>query len=164
MGSLIDLQAEELKVFQGDSCPDGWVESEVTKGYVLVGRPDGGKTKTQLNTPLRDGEGSRVGPHGHGASVSDPGHGHSIQDPGHSHSYPVHEQWKGYDAGLVWTDEKGRGQTSHEKTGITATDSSPTGLQVSVEDSTSEGYPLAYVLICQRTTTRKASGAATLIV
>lgn len=157
------VQAEELKVFHGDSCPDGWVEAEVTKGYLLVGRPQDGSTGNQINSPLSNGEASRVGPHGHQASVVDNGHGHGVTDPGHSHSFQVHDNRAGYVGGGVWTDLDQYGHTSRETTGITI-DSATTGVQVSVQDTQSEGYPLAYVLLCQRAPTSRAGGVQSFIV
>ena len=35
----------ELKIFATPECPPGWSEASATKGYVLVGRPDGASTR-----------------------------------------------------------------------------------------------------------------------
>jgi hypothetical protein len=70
-------QASELKMFFAATCPPGWIESNVTKGYALVGRPAGSTSGTKLNDPMGAGEKSRVGPHTHVATVTDPGHTHT---------------------------------------------------------------------------------------
>ena len=70
-------QSSELKMFFADTCPPGWIESNVTKGYALVGRPSGSTSGTKLNDPMGAGETSRVGPHTHLAAVTDPGHTHT---------------------------------------------------------------------------------------
>merc|ERR1719323_960115 len=143
------VQTQELKVFYGDRCPNGWMEADVTKGYMLVGRPQGGKTRTRINAAFTNGEKSRVVPHGHQAIVTDRGHSHTITDPGHSHSFGVHGDYKGYHQGGVWTDFEAYGTTSTEKTGVTAV-SGKANIAVSVGDAHGEGYPLVYVLLCQR--------------
>lgn len=144
------VQAQELKVFSGDACPEGWVEAEVTKGYVLVGRPQDGLSGTQINTAFTNGEKSRVPPHGHRASVNDNGHSHSVSDPGHSHDFWCHGEWDGYTGGGVWTDDNDHLQhTGREYTGVSV-DRGTCDIQVTVEDAEGEGYPMAYVLLCQR--------------
>ena len=78
-------------MFFAATCPPGWVESNVTKGYALVGRPSGSTSGTKLNDPMGAGEKSRVGPHTHLAAVTDPGHTHvaTVSDQGHIHGATV---------------------------------------------------------------------------
>jgi len=150
---LLDMQSQQLAIFYGDSCPPGWTESSLTRGFTLVGRPDGGKTGTQLNSPLKAGEKGRVGSHGH--AVVDPGHAHSVHDPGHSHQSGMRGGTQGPkgashdDSGPV--DYSIR--TSAEATGVSVT-GSQTGVTVPVGpasglDST-DHLPLSYVLVCQK--------------
>ena len=65
-------------------CPDGTVEVNATKGRVLLGKPDGGKTGAVYNRPLDAGEVGRSPPHSHAVTVNDPGHTHVgiVEDPG----------------------------------------------------------------------------------
>jgi hypothetical protein len=65
-------------------CPDGTAEVNATKGRVLLGRPDGGKTGAVFNRPLDAGEVGRSPPHSHAVTVDDPGHTHVglVYDPG----------------------------------------------------------------------------------
>jgi hypothetical protein len=65
-------------------CPDGTVEVNATKGRVLLGKPDGGKTGAVYNSPLDAGEVGRSSPHSHAVTVTDPGHTHVgiVEDPG----------------------------------------------------------------------------------
>jgi hypothetical protein len=65
-------------------CPDGTVEVNATKGRVLLGKPDGGKTGAVYNRPLDAGEVGRSSPHSHAVTVTDPGHTHVgiVEDPG----------------------------------------------------------------------------------
>lgn len=150
---LLDMQAQQLATFYGDSCPTGWVEYAQSKGYVLVGRPDGGKTGTILNTPLKNGEKGRVGPHGH--SVTDPGHNHGINDPGHSHKSGMHGGVNGPSGGEHdYGGPNGYDITTYKaQAGISLAAAStgvnvPTG-PVSGLDS-SDHLPLTYVLVCQK--------------
>jgi hypothetical protein len=65
-------------------CPDGTVEVNATKGRVLLGKPEGGKTGEVFNRPLDAGEVGRSPPHSHAVTVNDPGHTHVgiVEDPG----------------------------------------------------------------------------------
>lgn len=157
---LIDQQKEELKIFHNETCPEGWVESEITKGYLLVGRPKDGKTGDQINTPLANEEKARVGPHSHEVTVNDKGHGHDIADPGHTHAFPIDDPRTGYNAGLSWTAPSGGATNAASKTGITV-NSANANIDVSVKATASEGYPLAYVLICQRAVNRSTNSLQT---
>lgn len=148
-------EAAEMKLFYKD-CPDGWEEATMTKGYVLVGRPDGATAGTQLNTPLSKGELGRVGPHGH--SVTDSGHSHTVTDPGHWHD-------SGMDGGRGSSSEgehdtSGRNQynirTSTERTGIRV-NSATSGIHVPSGNvnglANTDHYPLLYVVVCQKKAT-----------
>ena len=68
--------AGELKFFVDGRtvCPDGTVEVNATKGRVLLGRPDGGKTGAVFNRPLDAGEVGRSPSHSHAVAVNGPGH------------------------------------------------------------------------------------------
>ena len=145
----------ELRLFNNDTCPPGWVEAEVTKGYVLVSRPKDASAGVVLNSPLANGERWRVGPHTHDATVTDPGHGHGVNDPGHKHSGIIgitndkeynHYTERQLDRQFVDKD------TNPASTGISVK-SAKSGVGVTVEAAKSEGYPLAYVLLCQRNAT-----------
>ena len=143
--------AGEIKVFSTDSCPDGWTELSQTQGYLLVGRPEGGKTGTQINTALQNGEKSRVEPHTHGTTLTDNGHMHEYTDPGHTHQGVT--DYDGDEPGLSYNNDYGGGRndhpTSNDKTSIII-QSAKSGIGITVDSSTSEGYPLAYVLLCQK--------------
>ena len=149
----------EMKVFNTSACPDGWQEVDATKGYVLVSRPKDAKTGDHKNKPLSKDEISRIGPHSHFVSVTTKPHTHGITDHGHVHSIPIRTDDKhggGIDQGEHGTSAK---QTTNvAKTGVTVNTASAE-VDVSVQSAgsnvTSEGYPLAYVLLCQRVTQRK---------
>ena len=108
---------DELKLFHGNTCPDGWVESSLTKGYLLVGRPQNGTSGTQLNHALTKDEHSRVGPHSHDVSITDSGHSHGIDDPGHSHRQGAGHANSGYNGGGDWISSTGDWSTGTAATG-----------------------------------------------
>lgn len=143
----------ELRLFNNDTCPPGWVETEATKGYVLVSRPKDASAGQVFNKPLAKGERWRVGPHTHDATVSDPGHAHGINDPGHDHKGKT--DYERNKRGLSYQDNGG-GESDHKTswstTGISV-NKEKSGIGVAIEAAKSEGYPLAYVLLCQRNTT-----------
>lgn len=150
---LLDMQAQQLTLFHGEQCPPGWVESKLTSGYMLVGRPTGGKVGTQLNTPLTAGEAGRVGPHGH--NVADPGHNHGVHDPGHTHASGM----KGGTSGGVGSDHDQQGAIDYDINTLAATTgislaASGTGVSVPVANVLGVGvadyYPQSYVLICEK--------------
>jgi hypothetical protein len=145
----------ELKMFNAEECPPGWVEFNKTQGYLLTGRPKGGETGTTINRPMDVGEKGRSPEHSHEVGVEDLGHTHvtAVNDPGHSHSFTVNQ----LDAG-DGTDAAHGGVkptqvvTNTSKTGIVV-DALPakSNIQVSLTaNEDGEGYPLVYVLICQR--------------
>lgn len=138
-GLCIYPEPGELRVFHTDECPPGWEESELTKGYLLVGRPSGGNSGTQINMALRNNEKSRVGPHLHEVEVTDPGHSHGTNI--------WNDRWDKPDPGphnfAKWTSG-----AFHDPE--IQTESSKTSVSVSVKPSIGEGYPLSYVLICQK--------------
>jgi hypothetical protein len=74
----------EMYVDGRTACPDDTVEVHATKGMVLLGRPDGGKTGDVFNRPFDAGEVGRSPPHSHAVKVNDPGHTHVgiVNDPG----------------------------------------------------------------------------------
>lgn len=163
---LIAMQKEELKLFHGDACPDGWTESPLTKGYLLVGRPDGAKSGMQLNSPLANGEKGRVGAHGH--SVDDPGHGHAVIDPGHTHASGMHggssgprsasHDYSGHIAYTINTESSLTGiSLARATTGIAIPASVVSGL-----DST-DHYPLSYVLVCQQQASEHIGSAPVMV-
>ena len=119
-------------------------------GWGDVGRPDKGTAGTQLNHPLKNGEKARVGPHSHGVTLTDNGHGHSISDPGHSHHLGIQE-YSGNTIGGGEHTGMGSSNTDASPTGISI-DSAKSNIDISVDETTSEGYPLAYVLLCQHAT------------
>lgn len=143
----------EIKVFNMDSCPDGWKEVEAMKGYLLVGRPQDGTTGTVINGALTKDEKCRVGPHGHDVSVSDNGHGHGVHDPGHSHQFSFgggHKTSQGLPRdGNPGSNFKFEANVGGSQTSISV-ETAKANIAVSVKDTSSEGYPLAYVLLCQR--------------
>jgi hypothetical protein len=147
-------------------CPDDMVEVNATKGMVLLGRPNGGKTGAVFNRPLDAGEVGRSPSHSHAVTVDDPGHTHVglVVDPGHEHHLK----------GIYYTDlDHGGGgvgsklTTRHpsdagKKTEPAVTNVSKTGIavenlpaksavSVSVDaNDAGEHLPLVYVLICQK--------------
>jgi hypothetical protein len=150
----------ELRIFHTGQCPPGWKESGLTKGYLLMGRPEGGKAGTMINRPMNATEKDRTPAHTHRTSVVDPGHTHTttVNDPGHGHtgqscksnggSHSVNDEriptpWK-CDATF---------KVDPSKTGIAVdAQTALTGLSVTNNPNEGgEGYPLAYVLICQFT-------------
>jgi len=139
----------EMRIFANDTCPPGWVEAEVTKGYVLVSRPKDSSAGVVLNSPLANGERARVGPHTHEVTVTDPGHGHDINDPGHSHQQGAGSSRSGYSGGGTWIDSTGNWNTGTATTGI-GINNVKTSIGVSIDVTKSEGYPLLYVLLCRR--------------
>jgi hypothetical protein len=140
-------------------CPDGTVEVNATKGRVLLGKPDGGKTGAIFNRPLDAGEVGRSPPHSHAVTVNDPGHTHVgvVEDPGHAHNLKTHSNGPiggpyGVGAGAPKTLSMDDDCMSTNKTGISV-ENLPTKSAVSVSvDSNDAGehLPLVYVLICQK--------------
>ena len=138
---------------------------ESLKGYLLMARPKNSTTGTVINTPLSKDETFRIGPHGHNVTVTDNGHRHDISDPGHSHSVETkgHEH-SCYDPHVqnCWIDTA-TGSTGPSRTnvGVVATKSNINmAVQTTGASITSEGYPLAYVLLCQRVSPFRASSAS----
>lgn len=124
---------------------------------MLVGRPQGAKSGTQINKAFTNGEKARVVPHGHKASVQDKGHTHTVTDPGHVHgidsvnSHSGVPPKTGFGTHLTsWLQEENPPDSMAKlaKTGV-AVNSGTSGVQVSVHDAEGEGYPLAYVLLCR---------------
>ena len=105
-----------------------------------MGRPKGGEAGTTINRPMNATEKERTPQHTHGTAIVDPGHGHTI---------PIRISGQPY-AGKNYP-------TSYNPTGNTITDgdgtsNDKTGIEVSVTaNEGGEGYPFAYVLICQFT-------------
>jgi hypothetical protein len=140
-------------------CPDGMAEVNATKGMVLLGRPEGGKTGAVLNRPLDAGEVGRSPPHSHTVTVDDPGHTHVgiVEDPGHMHSIdfiaPQTKDGAGTPANGGNTSPSGpRLSAKTSKTGISI-ENLPTKSAVSVSvdaNDAGENLPLVYVLICQK--------------
>jgi hypothetical protein len=149
----------ELKMFNAEECPPGWVEFNKTQGYLLTGRPKGGKTGTTSSRPRDVGETGRSPEHAHEVGVEDLGHTHVtvVNDPGHRHSFTVNQLPPsgdhGLDHGSGWGGPKPvQFVTNTTKTGIVV-DALPakSNIQVSLTaNEDGEGYPLVYVLICQR--------------
>jgi hypothetical protein len=144
----------ELKIFNAEECPPGWVEFNKTQGYLLTGRPKGGETGTTINRPMDVGEQGRSPEHSHEIGVEDLGHTHvmTVNDPGHGHFTQA------CSSGVGGTGWGGSWSCSYEitsslnKTGIVV-DALPakSNIQVSLaSNKDGEGYPLVYVLICQR--------------
>jgi hypothetical protein len=137
-------------------CPDGTAEVNTTKGRVLLGRPDGGKTGATYNRPLDAGEVGRSPPHSHAVTVNDPGHTHVgiVNDPGHSHQMPLYHGgwWMGDNQAEGWDKTKPEFQTDAAKTGISVTNlPAKSAVSVSIDASDAgEHLPLVYVLICQK--------------
>jgi hypothetical protein len=154
-----DMTAGELKFFVDGRtvCPDGTVEVNATKGRVLLGKPEGGKTGAVFNRPLDAGEVGRSPPHSHAVTVDDPGHTHVgiVNDPGHGHDLPEGgESGKGKMATApkrATVPAVGFATTTN-KTGISV-ENLPTKSAVSVSidaNDAGEHLPLVYVLICQK--------------
>jgi len=153
----------ELKMFHADACPAGWAEVESLKGYLLMGRPKDGTTGTVVNSPLSKNDAFRVGPHTHGVKVTDNGHGHGITDRGHGHSFGYGGGHSGGNDGprdgFNGNDMTYHSPTSSATTGI-AVNSAKSGVGVTVDTTGSEGYPFAYVLLCQRISPSRASSTS----
>jgi hypothetical protein len=154
--------AGELKMFNAEECPPGWVEFNKTQGYLLTGRPKGGETGTTINRPMDVGEEGRSPEHSHEVGVTDLGHTHTmvVNDPGHNHGSNVetndcHCYTASGNNGVAYNEQPPHWmpiQTKVNKTGIVV-DALPTksNIQVSLtSNEDGEGYPLVYVLICQR--------------
>jgi hypothetical protein len=135
-------------------CPDGTVEVNATKGRVLLGKPDGGKTGDA-------GEVGRSPPHSHAVTVNDPGHTHVgiVNDPGHSHIF-ANEKYESPHGGpgSGWGCGSGHDSqspatppTETNKTGIIIANlPAKSAVSVSIDASDAgEHLPLVYVLICQ---------------
>jgi hypothetical protein len=168
----------------------------VAKGYLLTGRPEGGKAGTTINRPMNAGEKGRVLAHthtvsvkdpghthvaavkdpGHDHTIVDPGHKHTLDDPGHKHTSPQHNYKSAttgdgsshHDIGYDGNSE----HTSADKTGIQeqlvksgiedevaltgigiSNLPAESNIEVSLDPNQGgEGYPLAFVLVCERAT------------
>jgi hypothetical protein len=139
-------------------CPDGMVEVNATKGRVLLGRPDGGKTGAVFNRPLDAGEVGRSPPHSHAVTVNDPGHTHVgiVNDPGHGHGIPITTRgdFGGTEMPTSYepTDHTLPYTTQSAKTGISVTNlPAKSAVSVSIDaNDVGEHLPLVYVLICQK--------------
>jgi hypothetical protein len=136
-------------------CPDGTVEVNATKGRVLLGKPDGGKTGAVFNRPLEAGEVGRSPPHTHAVTVDDPGHTHVgiVNDPGHGHQSPLFNNKGGNRAHFTGNDGRSNLETSTNKTGISIENlPAKSAVSVSVDaNDAGEHLPLlVYVLICQK--------------
>jgi hypothetical protein len=162
--TLLEMKAEnaatsgELRMFNAEQCPSGWVEFNRTQGYLLTGRPKGGETSTTINRPMAVGEKGRSPEHSHEVEVEDLGHSHvtAVNDPGHQHSMEVHVGKHDDDSDGDYAGGAGKlaqVSTNTSKTGIVV-DALPakSNIQVSLSSPNegAEGYPLVYVLICQR--------------
>lgn len=165
MSSKVDVKdavpaEEQLALFYGSKCPSGWLEAGLSKGYILTGRPEGGKVGAQLNRPFSASELGRVPAHTH--DVLDAGHTHSthVADPGHAHSSSFRTQPQ---SGLATNCAVGEGGDITVNTNTVATgievknEASLTGLQVKSHDG--EFYPLVYVLVCQKAPAARVSEA-----
>jgi hypothetical protein len=140
-------------------CPDGTIEVNATKGRVLLGKPDGGKTGAVYNRPLDAGEVGRSPPHSHAVTVNDPGHTHVgiVEDPGHRHSAPPRgpgggSKPEGFVEGYLDSSPNPRPVTDTNKTGISIENlpaKSAVSISVDANDA-GEHLPLVYVLICQK--------------
>jgi hypothetical protein len=162
--------AGELRVFESDACPTGWREFAGTQGYLLTGRPKGGSTGTQINRALEAGEAARAAPHSHTATVTDSGHTHTaaVDDKGHSHTVDESapddvmnvEMLSGGGRELPIRTADCEAKPGGPATAGIAVTNQPAqaGVQVGVQaNEGGEGYPLAYVLVCQR----EGGGAST---
>jgi hypothetical protein len=151
--------AGELKFFVDGRtvCPDGTVEVNATKGRILLGRPEGGKTGEVFNRPLEAGEVGRSPPHSHAVTVNDPGHTHVgiVNDPGHKHILDVTDQGGASSKGsyhATIAGAKGKIPTENATTGISVENlPAKSAVSVSVDaNDAGEHLPLVYVLICQK--------------
>jgi hypothetical protein len=154
--------AGELKVFNADECPPGWVEFNKTQGYLLTGRPKGGETGTTINRPMDVGEEGRSPEHSHEVGVEDLGHTHEtvVNDPGHNHSVELGDNFADPATSIQPTADKRPPTDSRvtslptvvAKTGIIVDAlAAKSNIQVSLtSNKDGEGYPLVYVLVCQR--------------
>jgi hypothetical protein len=138
-------------------CPDGTAEVNVTKGMVLLGRPDGGQTGTVFNRPLDAGEVGRSPLHSHTLTVDDPGHTHVgiVEDPGHLHGTAAGHgdcDCKDVKGDLDWSFATKTWNTNTSKTGISIENlPAKSAVSVSVDaNDAGEHLPLVYVLICQK--------------
>jgi hypothetical protein len=138
-------------------CPDGTVEVNATKGRVLLGKPEGGKTGAVFNRPLDAGEVGRSPPHSHAVTVNDPGHTHVgvVEDPGHAHSLgwgqgTDYDKYATSDGSTLL--ERMSFDCTTNKTGITVRNlPAKSAVSVSVDaNDAGEHLPLVYVLICQK--------------
>merc|ERR1712070_1144098 len=97
----------ELKMFVDgrEICPEGYVESNRTKGMILVGRPTKGITGATFNRPFDPDEVGRMPVHSHATSVYDPGHSHdiSVTDPEHSHAASVSDPGHSHGLQHAWS-------------------------------------------------------------
>jgi hypothetical protein len=167
--TLNATSAGVLKVFNAEDCPLGWVEFNKTQGYMLTGRPKGGQTGTTINRPMDVGEKGRSPEHSHEVGVEDLGHTHEtvVNDPGHSHTNAPHSHHSPlgnreggtagpapneYHEGAALSTGPASVAIDTNKTGIII-DALPAKSNIQVSLTTNkdgEGYPLVYVLICQR--------------
>jgi hypothetical protein len=138
-------------------CPDGTVEVNATKGRVLLGKPDGGKTGAVYNRPLDAGEVGRSPPHSHAVTVNDPGHMHVgiVNDPGHSHTVAIHAVSSvnpGKIGAHIDVVSTAHTPTTTNKTGISIENlPAKSAVSVSVDaNDAGEHLPVVYVLICQK--------------
>jgi hypothetical protein len=136
-------------------CPDGMVEVNATKGRVLLGKPDGGKTGEVFNRPLDAGEVGRSPPHSHAVTVNDPGHTHVgiVHDPGHAHLLDVTPNGgAGSSSKDTGAGVKGKFPTQNATTGISIENlPAKSAVSVSIDaNDAGEHLPLVYVLICQK--------------
>jgi hypothetical protein len=138
----------ELRLFVArNECPLGWKESNITKGYVITGRPEGGRVGMQLNEELKPGEAGRVGVHSHTTLVHDPGHSHNTSTPTGKVSALTHVAAAGTQYAAVVGASTQNELTSVSKTGIQI----ESAIEVSVQENhDGEHLPLVYVLICER--------------
>jgi hypothetical protein len=149
--------AGDLKFFVDGRtvCPDGTVEVNATKGRILLGRPEGGKTGEMFNRPLDAGEVGRSPPHSHAVTVNDPGHTHVgiVNDPGHKHILDLTDtKGKGASSYSNGPGVKGKIPTENATTGISIENlPAKSAVSVSVDANDAGEYlPLVYVLICQK--------------
>lgn len=140
------------------ACPRGYSEPPALKGMMLTAVPTGGKSGTTLNKAFAAGEAGRVPPHTHAVTVNDQGHSHgmSVSDPGHSHHLLNTEGQHTAAGPYIQMDDQRYSPsasypTSTARTGIrVSASSSRSNVHVSVSSTGGEGYPLAYVLVCQK--------------
>ena len=148
--------SRELRMFLGSDCPSGWVESNATKGYVLVGRPKHATAGQQLNAPLAAGEAGRVGAHVHTTIVSDPGHRHSVGVAGTgSVAALTHVAAAGTSYANVVPAAGTNVQSNVSKTGIQVEAAEMAHerhqMEVEVQQNAGSGHlPLVYVFMCEK--------------